>query len=202
MEGIAGGVSSGRLHPSEIAGRLAREADLARFEHEAGPATANSFTILVNPKNLTTNPAEMEAALRGGMEEYAAEHGLRLEGPIQVSIASSANLAPGKTACHVKVTPGPPVVWAQLTSTEGEFAVGRNRSIVGRADTSDVLLPFEDISRAHTLIWREGGMSHIKDLGSFNGTFVNGDRIGAEPARIDTGSVVTVASHTLRFVKL
>lgn len=45
-------------------------------------------------------------------------------------------------------------------------------------------------------------MSHIKDLGSINGTFLNGDRIGAEPARIGAGSVVTVASHALRFAEL
>ena len=135
MEGIAGRVFSGRLHPSEIAGKLAREADLARFEHEAGPATANQFTILVNPKNLTMDPAELEAALEREMNDYTTEEGLRLEGPVKVLIQASEDIAPGSTACHVEVSPGPPVAWADLVATDQTFHVGRNRTIIGRGDT-------------------------------------------------------------------
>ena len=51
FEGATGRVFSGRLHPSEMAGRIAREADLARYRHESGPATANRYVLTVSPED-------------------------------------------------------------------------------------------------------------------------------------------------------
>jgi len=110
LDGVAGRVFSGRLHPSEIAGKLAREADFARFEHETGPATANAFIIFVNTRDLGVGTEELEESLTDEMTRYTTEEGLRLEGPITVSIDASDEVSPGNVICHVEVSPGPPVV--------------------------------------------------------------------------------------------
>ncbi|HUG33061.1 MAG TPA: FhaA domain-containing protein [Acidimicrobiia bacterium] len=201
IEGVAGRVFSGRLHPSELAGKLAREADFARFDHPTGPATANLFVIRVNPRDLSLDTQELEDILAAEMAAYTAEEGLRLEGPVEVRITTSDQAAPGRAECHVEVMPGPPVVWAQLTSRTETFDIGRNRVFVGRALENDVVVPHDDISRRHALIYRKFSQSWLRDLSSANGTTIDASPVGGEATAIQHGSVISLASHRYRFVE-
>jgi hypothetical protein len=200
IEGVAGRFFSGRLHPSELAGKLAREADFARFSHATGPATANLFVIQVNPRDLTIDPSKLEEMLAAEMTAYTSEEGLRLEGPVQVRIETSSRATSGRANCHVEVLPGPPVVWAHLSDKTESFDIGRNRAVVGRSREADTVVPHDDISRRHALIYREHGQSWIKDLFSANGTTLDGARVGPEPIQLHQGSIVGLASHGYRFV--
>ncbi len=49
--------------------------------------------------------------------------------------------------------------------------------IVGRDDSCDLTMAHPGVSKHHAMITRESGQISIKDLGSTNGTFVNGARI-------------------------
>ncbi len=201
IEGVAGRVFSGRLHPSELAGRLAREADFARFEHATGPATANLFVIQVNPRDLTVDPSKLERMLAAEMSAYTSEEGLRLEGPVQVRIEANSAATSGRANCHVEVSPGPPVVWAQLTAKSETLDIGRNRAVVGRSSEADTVVSHDDVSRRHALIYREHGQPWIVDLSSANGTTVDGVAVRDDPAQLHQGSVVSLASHKYRFVE-
>lgn len=201
IEGVAGRVFSGRLHPSELAGKLAREADFARFDHPTGPATANLFVIQVHPRDLSVDATELEEMLAAEVAAYTAEEGLRLEGPVQVRIKTSETINPGAATCHVEVVPGPPVVWARLTSRSESHDIGRNRALIGRAPEADTVIPHDDISRQHALVYREKGENFISDLGSANGTKVDGTPIGRRPVTMQQGSVVHLAGHRYRFVE-
>lgn len=201
IEGVAGRVFSGRLHPSELAGKLAREADFARFDHPTGPATANLFVIRVNPNDLSLDSKELEDILAAEMAAYAAEEGLRLEGPVQVKITTSQEATPGRAECHVEVMPGPPVVWAQLSARTESFDIGRNRVFVGRAAENDVVVPHDDVSRHHALIYRESSQSWLRDLSSANGTTIDGSPVSGGATPIQHGSIVFLASHRYRFVE-
>ena len=200
LEGVAGRVFSGRVHPSEIAGKLAREADLARFEHETGPATANAFTILVHPRDLGVDPDSLEQTLADEMTRYTTEEGFRLEGPVKVSIESSDEVSAGNVVCHVEVAPGPPVLWARLVAETETLEVGRNRVLVGRAPECDVVVTGETVSRKHALIWREGGTTHISDVASSNGTHVDGMRIAMEPVELRSGSMIGFGDRRYRLL--
>ena len=200
LEGVAGRVFSGRLHPAEIAGKLAREADFARFEHETGPATANVYTLLVHPRDLTTDPGALATGLTTELEQYTTEQGLRLEGPCRVEIEGSDQVPPGSVVCHVEIVPGPPMRWARLVGAGEDHPVGRNRNLVGRLATADISLPHDDVSRRHALLWREGGRIFVRDLGSANGSVVDGVRVGEDPVEIGIGSSVGFGSHRYRFV--
>lgn len=200
LEGVIGRAFSGRLHSSEIAGRLAREADFARFDHPAGPATANAFNLTFNPGDLQGDKDELQGLLAKEMSEYAAEQGLRLEGPVSVSIGFDENVPTGQITCHVEVVPGPPVTWARLVSNMETLTIGRNRVIVGRSPEADVIVDFDDVSRNHAALWREGGTTNVRDLGSSNGTFVDGVRIGADPVPIGHGSTLGISQHSYRFL--
>ena len=196
---VAGKVFSGRLHPSEMSGRLAREADFARFEHEAGPATANRYVIVLNPRDITPNRKEMTSTLRDQLEAHITEEGLRLEGPLAVAIEASEDVRPGEMACHVEVEPGEQVPWARLIGHQMTYPVGRNRSLIGRSPGADTVIDHDDVSRRHALIFRESGSVWITDLGSANGTAVDGHPIGSMPVKLVSGSVVSLAGHDYRF---
>lgn len=198
LDGVAGRVFSGRLHPSEIAGKLAREADFARFEHETGPATANAYTIVVHPRDISVDPDNLEQTLADEMTRYTTEEGLRLEGPVTVSIEASGDVSPGNVVVHVEVAPGPRVIWAHLVAESETLDIGRNRALIGRAPECDVVVSAQSVSRKHALIWREADSVNIQDLSSSNGTFLDGDPIGAEPAEIHPGSVVGFGDRRYR----
>lgn len=63
-------------------------------------------------------------------------------------------------------------------STPGKiFALKRQDYIVGRDQEADLCLKDEGLSRQHARIRSQGGRHVLEDLGSTNGTFVNGNRM-------------------------
>jgi len=202
LEGVFGRVFSGRLHASEIAARVAREADLARFEHISGPATANYFTLTFNPRDIDDAGAQLASTLTDSFSDYVIEAGLRLVGPPHVTIKVDESVLPGQFLCHLEIVPGEERPWARLTDASSTHHIRSNRSILGRSSEVDVILDFDDVSRSHALIFRAGGTPWIVDLGSANGTSVDGRSVGSDPVELVTGSSVQLSSHQFRFVEI
>jgi pSer/pThr/pTyr-binding forkhead associated (FHA) protein len=67
---------------------------------------------------------------------------------------------------------------------------------VGRSTNVDIVLPDEAVSRTHAAFRVDGQTLVVEDLGSSNGTLVNGEEIEA-PCRLAPGDVVTVGSTAL-----
>jgi len=90
-----------------------------------------------------------------------------------------------------------------LFTDQTERELGAGRMILGREDTCDILLPERDqtASRRHAAIYRDGEEYWIADLGSTNGTFVNGHRLTA-PQRLTSGDVVQIGESRLTFLEI
>jgi Nif-specific regulatory protein len=69
---------------------------------------------------------------------------------------------------------------------------------LGRSRDSTVVLHDEHASRQHAQIFTENGQWFIRDLGTLNGTFVNGERI-AQPVALQHGQTIGIADMRLRF---
>ena len=63
-----------------------------------------------------------------------------------------------------------------------------------------MVIGHDDVSRSHALLFREHGQAWLQDLSSANGTWIDGRRLQADPARLDPGSTVTFSEHSYRFV--
>src|SRR6187402_2285480 len=57
------------------------------------------------------------------------------------------------------------------------LSVVRDLTVIGRREDCDLRIPLGDVSRKHCRVVRSGDVMSIEDLGSSNGTFVNGQRV-------------------------
>ena len=89
-----------------------------------------------------------------------------------------------------------------LIWNDRSIAVTAPSSIVGRDPESAVWIDVSGVSRRHAMIRiatsASGTTALIEDLGSTNGTFVNGRRVTREVA-LDDGSVIAIGEATLTF---
>jgi hypothetical protein len=200
VEGLAGKVFRGPLHPVELGARLVREADLALLAGESGPIAPNAYIIHVNPTELGDGllPDGLAVELGAYLEATAAERGWRLEGPVVVHLELDQATAVGSIRCQTDVTKGPLIVWGFLASSSEEFALRHNRLTIGRGIGSDLVLDNPKVSRTHAFLWREAGSVWVADAGSANGTSVDGVTIDA-PTALARGSVVTFGSTAFTF---
>ena len=80
-----------------------------------------------------------------------------------------------------------------------EVEVGPILSI-GRSSASGICVKDSKISRNHAVIQQHGsGIHYLLDLGSANGTFVNGRRVTV-PVALKAGDLINVGSATLEYI--
>jgi PAS domain S-box-containing protein len=102
--------------------------------------------------------------------------------------------------------PQPVAAWLVVTAASTPGTVGRTfkingeESIVGRSPDAQVRLMEEGVSRKHARILRSAdGKFELADLGSTNGTYLNGTRLSG-PGRLDEGDRVQLGGQcSLRF---
>jgi adenylate cyclase len=78
-----------------------------------------------------------------------------------------------------------------------EYPLG-DINVLGRSTTASVRLADREVSRKHSQIDLEGNRFVLRDLGSSNGTFVNGKRI-LGPTRLEDGDEVVIGTSKMEF---
>jgi hypothetical protein len=99
------------------------------------------------------------------------------------SIVGRAGARP--TVTHLLVVDGP--------GTRHELTTGRN--VIGRGTDADIRLPDTGVSRKHVDVVLEGGVATAEDLGSTNGTLVNGRRVSRQA--LADGDVIRIGHSVL-----
>jgi diguanylate cyclase (GGDEF)-like protein len=84
-------------------------------------------------------------------------------------------------------------------SSVGEmYKIAKTETVIGRGSAADIHVVDDGISRRHALIVHSEGKVVVKDLGSTNGTFLNGDRLEGEGEReLSDGDKIQVGSTTI-----
>lgn len=107
-----------------------------------------------------------------------------------------------KHASHATQEPPGPVPSGALVSVvrgfyEGlEVPVDRDWMVIGRGRGADIVIAEPTMSRAHAAIGFDGQHFYVQDLGSTNGTRVNGGR--EEKATLKKGDEIQLGKLLLR----
>lgn len=78
-----------------------------------------------------------------------------------------------------------------------EYQLNTGRVTIGRQPGNDIRLDDQTVSSEHAAV-QLGDPATLTDLGSTNGTFVNGDRIGKQA--LSHGDVIRIGHHEMKFV--
>lgn len=73
---------------------------------------------------------------------------------------------------------------------EVEVPVRWKHAVLGRREDCQIRIPLANVSRQHCELRIAGDALSVRDLGSSNGTFVNGQRV--EDAKLNAGDMLTV----------
>jgi len=92
---------------------------------------------------------------------------------------------------------GPRLILKAPNGEITEYPLG-DSNVLGRSTTANVRLADREVSRKHSQIDLEGDRFILRDLGSSNGTFLNGKRISA-PAKLEDGDEVVIGTSTMEF---
>ena len=81
----------------------------------------------------------------------------------------------------------------------GEFPLpGEGEIVIGRSSELDMVLVEDMVSRRHSKITVTNDQIFIQDLGSTNGTFVNGEKI--KRARLSEGDRILIGTSIIKLV--
>ncbi len=83
--------------------------------------------------------------------------------------------------------------WLTLITDPGQrWELNKAQTLIGRRPPADIVFPASRISRQHIRIERREFDYYLVDLGSKNGTFVNGQPVGAEGHRLAGGDEIVL----------
>lgn len=91
------------------------------------------------------------------------------------------------------------IVIIEGPSSGQEFTLTKQVTVIGRDEQVDVTIHAPSVSRRHARILQRDGDFYIEDLGSSNGTFVNGQRIEQVTALHDGDRIALGQALMLRF---
>lgn len=93
------------------------------------------------------------------------------------------------------------IVWSDPhTGATREFVLEEGATAtIGRSSSNDIHIPEQHVSRQHAVISYREGIFMVNDLGSANGTFVNGMKV-EEPYPLMVGDELRLFVPTLKFL--
>lgn len=90
------------------------------------------------------------------------------------------------------------LVVRQGTQAGMSFQLMGRRAVLGREESSDIVIQDPEASRRHAQVGWQGGQFVLEDLGSTNGTYVNGIQI-TTPQVLNPGDSIGIGQTALVF---
>jgi hypothetical protein len=203
VDGVFRG-SRSAIRPIELGRRLVREMDDQRSVDVKGRRVVpNDFVITLSRKDydgFADIRDVLQAELVEAAREYAREEGYHFMGPVRVELTVDPNLRGGRFGVVASLRQAAGGVGAgSLVLPSGQRVPLGDRPItIGRHAECSVPLNDQNVSRRHAQITPGGGAYVVIDLGSTNGTMVNGTRINGEH-RLADGDILSFGSTYVRF---
>lgn len=216
---VRGAFSTGsrsQVQPVEIASALRRELDNKSLTLAQGRTLApNVFTARLSDPDFAL-AQEWGSPLAEELCDVVIKHvnsqNYTLQGPVRVSFTRDSALKPGtfevdsateKQPAQRRSAPNAPsrqpTRYQPVLELDGQrYSLNAGSVLLGRSSEADILIDDTGVSRRHLEIHTDHGQSRAVDLGSTNGSYVNGQRVQGE-ADLTDGSVITMGRTRMTF---
>lgn len=209
VEGAFARVFKGAVEPVEVAQALQREAgDHKAILGQGRILVPNRYVVELAPSDHErlasyADPLARELAIMVG--EHVHDQGWTTFGKIKVKLVKADDLDTGVFRVSSTVDdsqtgafPAEPT-GARLVATSGvgDWPLRHGTTVIGRGEEADIRLPDVGMSRRHARLAYDGHSAVLTDMGSTNGTLVNGVRIGEQ--MLHPGDYIQFGGTTLVF---
>jgi len=210
--------SSGRVEPLELAIALRRGLDEKSMTLGQGRTLApNVFTARLSDEDFARAQewgAPLAEELCDVVIKHARSQSYTLQGAVRVSFTRDSSLKPGslaidsateKSRAAAARTPQPPAPrqsparMQPVLDIDGQrYSLNASSVVLGRSSEADILVDDTGVSRRHLEIRTDGGTVRAVDLGSTNGSYVNGQKVQGETILTD-GSTIAMGRTRIVF---
>jgi hypothetical protein len=210
VEGLFSKTFRSGVQPVELAKRLIKEMDAGRTVGVNEVWAPNHFEFALSPEDrdrLAHAETAIARELGSVILENASERGWGLVGPPEVVFETDDRLKKGDIRCEASLVEGPEKI--EPSAARAPSLViredGRERTVtlsgevatIGRLPECEVALKDRGASRRHAQISLKDDVATLTDLGSTNGTEVNGHPVQTTP--LDDGDRITIGTTVLVF---
>jgi Protein of unknown function (DUF3662)/FHA domain len=203
VEGVFARAFRSGLRPIEIGRRLVREIDDNRSVDVRGRTVVpNHFTVCLSDDDLARFADIKETLgreLADAAREHARDEGYTFLGPVEVDLVEDGELRTGAFQIdpRMKESPGGAGAGSLVLPTGERVVLGEHVLSVGRLPECNIVLADPNVSRTHAEIRPRGQGFLLADLGSTNGTRVNGVRVGEH--LLQDGDEIAFGNTRMRF---
>ncbi|CAN7143250.1 hypothetical protein ASF98_16005 [Arthrobacter sp. Leaf337] len=223
VRGVFSTGSKAQVEPVEIASRLRREVDHKAITVAAGRTLApNVFDVRLSEDDFK-RAQEWGTPLAEELCDVVINHvrsqGYTLRGSVRISFrrdeairagdfeidsktenASGSAVAPPMPRNNVPAAPSrQPVRLQPVLDIDGQrYSLNAASIVLGRSSEADILVDDTGVSRRHLEIRTTNGTTEAVDLGSTNGSYVNGHKVVGSVDLTD-GSTITMGRTKIIF---
>jgi hypothetical protein len=203
VEGAFARAFKSGLRPVELGRRLVREMDDNRSVGvRGGTVVPNHFTVHLSAEDLDQFEGVQDSLCRelsDAAREHARDEGYAFMGPVEVEMVADDRFHTGAFQIDGRMVEGVGGSGAgSIVLPSGDrFQLTETVITVGRNPESNLVLADPNVSRSHAEIRPQGDRFVVVDLGSTNGTRVNGVRV--DQRVLEDGDEVSFGNTRMRF---
>ena len=188
------------LQPVEITAALRRELDThAHPVARDRILVPNRFTVRMSEGDhiaMTALGDSLTDELTGLLTQYAQEQGYSMVSPPEITLTADDSLAIGMLEVE-SATERSEIAWQPVLEIAGRAYPLTGRVVLGRGSDADITIDDTGISRKHLEISWDGRKAEARDLGSTNGSTLNGERFSR--AVLQNDSVLQIGRTRIVF---
>jgi hypothetical protein len=189
------------LQPLEVSAALRRELDTkAAVVSRDRILVPNDFTVRLSPDDYAQlnglGPALIDEFTQL-VQQHAVAQRYAFAGGISIVLRRDDSLTTGTLRIDSVNVKGE-ISWNPVLDIGGKrFPLRKGRTVIGRGSDADVTIDDTGASRHHAQVLWDGARGELDDLGSTNGTILNGQRI--TKAALPPDSVIEIGRTRIVF---
>jgi hypothetical protein len=189
------------LAPVEITSALRRELDTkAVVVSRDRILVPNRFVVKLarsDHQRMTAIGSALTDELAGLVQTHATAQGYQFAGPLEIRFREDSSLSVGVLRIESETAKGE-VRWMPVLEISGKrHPIIQARTVIGRGSDADITVDDSSISRKHVEVLWDGKRAEVRDLGSTNGSLLDGSPVST--AILAPDSVIAIGRTRIQF---